>query len=36
MFSIYGQCTHQFKIGSQLRFFFVKDRMVAEANIFTS
>ena len=36
MLSIYGRCTRQFKIGSYLRFFFTKDRMVSEANRFNS
>ena len=36
MLSIYGWCTRQFKIGSQLRFFFAKDRTAPEANRFNS
>ena len=36
MLAIYGRCTRQFKIGSKLRFFFVKDGMVPEANRFNS
>ena len=32
MLSIYGWCMCQFKIGNQLRFFFVKDRTAPEAN----
>ena len=36
MLSIYGWCMRQFKIGSQLRFFFAKDRTAPEANCFNS
>ena len=36
MLSIYGLCTRQFKIGSQLRFFFAKDTTASEANCFNS
>ena len=32
MLSMYAQCTSQFKIGSQLRYFFVKDRIAPEEN----
>ena len=36
MLSMYAQCTSQFKIGSQLRYFFVKDRIAPEENRFNS
>ena len=36
MLSTYGRGKRQFKIGSQLTFFFAKDRTAPEANRFNS